>query len=310
MRSKVDNPGQTLTTSIDVDFGTTWFGAQYQRPDAVGATSIAADGFLATVPYSLLFSRVAITGSQQKNLFDRLPSPFKTDWGETEAVRWTNPVAQSLLPFLPEDPPRNSIGFNSAIKFDFDPSNGIDADKLDFETLAMRELLRVFGFVSNVGARELSPAPQQGPLGPIIALPSVLDIYRFRPGVTMETFTTAPRVLRAGGEQVFFTGDLELPLSTARPDGTGGDGRTADHWKDDELTGQYIGVMDPIYVPGERGGLTANDLTALSYFSFRLRPDAQVMEVLSVDDNSREQTLPLSTALIVNRFTPARAVQR
>ncbi|MGH9851135.1 MAG: IPT/TIG domain-containing protein, partial [Blastocatellia bacterium] len=31
------------------------------------------------------------------------------------------------------------------------------------------------------------------------------------------------------------------------------------------------------------------------------------MEVLSVDDNSREQILPLSSAMIVNRFTPARA---
>lgn len=306
LRSRTYIPGETFTVQIDVDFGLTWFGAPYQAPSTVGVTSIGRDGIVAVQPFPDMFSGKALAGSQQRAIFQALPFPIKTEFGDTVALRWTDPVFQSLLSGH-EAQPRFAIGFNSALRFDFDPSNGIDADKVDFETLTMRELLRVFSFVSNVGARELNPAPQSSPLGPITALPSVLDIYRFRPGVTMETFTTAPRALRAGGEQVFFTGDLELPLSTARPNGTGGDGRTADHWKDDELTGQYIGIMDPTYAPGERGGLTANDLTALSYFSFRLRPDAQVTEILSVDDNSREQTLPSSTTLIVNRFTPARA---
>lgn len=307
IRSKPFSPGETFIVYVDVDFGSAWFGTPYQSPGPVGATSIGLDGIVAVWPFSEMFSRKALGGSQQQAIFQALPFPIKTEFGETVALRWTDPVTLSLFSSRLENQPRFAIGFNSAIRFDFDQSNGIDADKVDFETLVTRELLRVFGFVSEVGARELRPAPLASALGPLTAVPSVVDLYRFRPGVTMETFTTAPRVLRAGGEQVFFTGDLELPLSTARPDGTGGDGRTADHWKDDELTGQYLGIMDPTYAPGERGGLSANDLTALSYFSFRIRPDAQVMEVLSVDDNSREQTLPPSTTLYVNRFTPPRA---
>lgn len=122
----------------------------------------------------------------------------------------------------------------------------------------------------------------------------------------MENFNAATRVQRSGGEQIFFTGDAELPLSTARADGSGGDGRAAAHWQDDELTGQYIGIMDPTLAPGLRGGITANDLLALSYFTHSIRPGAEVMEALSHDDNSREETLAANGALVVNRFTPSR----
>jgi uncharacterized protein (TIGR03437 family) len=65
--------------------------------------------------------------------------------------------------------------------------------------------------------------------------------------------------------------------------------------------------MDPTYAPGERGGITAIDLTALGYFTYRVKPDTTVLEILAVDDNSREQSLPMDTALLVNRVTPARA---
>jgi hypothetical protein len=64
--------------------------------------------------------------------------------------------------------------------------------------------------------------------------------------------------------------------------------------------------VDPTLAPGERGGITANDLAALGYFAYQIKPDAPVLEVLSVDDNSREQLLPANTHWLVNRVTPAR----
>lgn len=119
-------------------------------------------------------------------------------------------------------------------------------------------------------------------------------------------FGTAVRAQLSGGDQVFFAGGQALQLSTGRPDGMGGDGRPAGHWKDDELTGQYIGIMDPTYTPGERGGITANDLAALDYFGYAIVQQSPVIEVLSNDDNSREETLSLDGAMAVTRLLPGR----
>lgn len=306
LKANLYTPPSSPITAVEVDFGPSWFGVPYQTSSQIGVTAIAPDGIVAVAPFDIIFSGVS-DSLQQIAVHNALPFPIKTDFGETVSLSWTYPVFQSLFPGSPISPQQDSaIGFNSTIKFDFDPNDGIDADKLDFEAAVTREMARVMGFISNVGDRELNPAPQPGPLGPITADPAVLDLYRFRPGVTMENFTDVTRVLRSGGEQIFFTGDAELPLSTGRPDGTGGDGRPAGHWKDDELTGQYIGIMDPTLSPGLRAGITANDLIALGYFGIGIRSGTDVMEVLSHDDNSREETLPPAGALVVNRFTPSR----
>ncbi len=305
LQSRLINPDQNFSVNVSVDFGATYFGTPYSSPNTIGASVVEFFGLIALTPFPEIFGNSSVT-PQQIATHSALPFPVNTEFGETVSLRWTEAVHRTLGGDIPSRL-QHAIAFNSAIKFDFDPSDGIEADKLDFEALVLRELGRVMGFVSEVGERELNPAiyPYR-PLGPITAFPSVWDIYRFRPGVTMENFTDAIRVQRSGGEQIFFTGDAELPMSTARSDGSGGDGRPAGHWKDDALTGQYVGIMDPTYAPGERGGITANDLLALGYFGYRIRSGTEVMEVLSHDDNSREETLPPAGALVVNRFTPSR----
>ena len=60
-----------------------------------------------------------------------------------------------------------------------------------------------------------------------------------------------------------------MPLSTGRPDGTGGDGRQASHWKDDGLTAKYIGVMDPTIGYGEQHSITDNDIDVLYGIGYR-----------------------------------------
>ncbi len=100
--------------------------------------------------------------------------------------------------------------------------------------------------------------------------PTLWDLFRFRSGVSPDSISTGVRVQSSGGDQVFYVGTTPLPLSTGRPDGSGGDGRPAAHWKDNALTGQYLGIMDPTFAPGERGVITSNDLLALSYFSHKL----------------------------------------
>jgi uncharacterized protein (TIGR03437 family) len=291
---------------VAVDFGNEWFGAPYQSTSIISLNELQRAGFfpISTEIYEDMVARVS--DPQQALIYKALPIPIKSEQGDAGLVLWTAPVEQALLLLSTGRSGRQAFGFNAATKFDFDPSDGIDADKLDFEAAVWRELGRLFGFNSRVGASELDPTPLLSRDGPMSTVLQVVDLYRFRPGVTMETFTAAPRVLRSGGEQVFFTGDLELPLSTGRPDGTGGDGRPSGSWKDDELTGQYLGIMDPTLAPGVRGGITANDLTAFRYFTYAISPGTDVMEVVSNDDNSREETLAAGGALLVNRFTPAR----
>ncbi len=305
-QSRMSDPSDSPTVEVDVDFGDEWFGVPYQSASIISLNELQRAGFFPITTDIYDFMGMRATDPQQALIYKALPLPIKTEQGDAGLVLWTSPVEQALFLFSTGRSGRQAIGFNAATKFDFDPSNGIDADKLDFEAAVGRELGRLFGFNSRVGASELDPTPLPSRDGPMSTVLQVVDLYRFRPGVTMETFAAAPRVLRSGGEQIFFTGDLELPLSTGRPDGTGGDGRPAGSWKDDELTGQYLGIMDPTLTPGLRGGITANDLTVFRYFTYAITPGTDVVDVLSNDDNSREETLAANGSLLVNRFTPAR----
>ncbi len=142
-----------------------------------------------------------------------------------------------------------AIGFNSAIKFDFNAADGIDADKLDFEAAALHEIGHALGFYSSVGVSSS-------------VRPSVWDFFRLRPDMDMAAFGTAERILTAGGMQAFLAGREPLALSTGNPQATIGDRRQASHWKDDLLNnGNYIGIMDPT---GELPGITMRSLRMTS----------------------------------------------
>jgi uncharacterized protein (TIGR03437 family) len=287
--------------TVRVDFGPTLFGGQFPSPGTVVTTSTP----LIPTGYNGLSGLLqnATFDSRQRALYDAFPlEVLPTDKGLAQTVQLPSSLVNVLQPAVIRGNSFN-IGFNSNNRFDFDSSDGIDADKLDFEALVLREVGRAMGFSTSVGDAEVrfETQPNAFPQGE-----TIWDVFRFRDRASLADFGTAERAQLSGGEQVFFAGGDALPLSTGRPDGKGGDGRPAGHWKDDELTGQYIGIMDPTYAPGERGGITANDLAALDYFGYAIVSTSPVMEVLSNDDNSREETLSLDGALAVTRFQPGR----
>ncbi|HXG93227.1 MAG TPA: NF038122 family metalloprotease [Blastocatellia bacterium] len=252
-----------ISIIIDVDFGPTRFGQAY--PEGVlGSTSTQT--LFNSSGYVSLRSRLiaAATDTQKSSLYNSLPSPsMATDIGSTQTMG----VPSATLRMIGEIPavanpsaepgfgPVPSIGFNSAFAFDFDPSNGIDSDKIDFDAVATHEIGHALGFTSRVGSG--------------LSL-SVWDFFRFRPGIALDGFTNTQRVLSVGGDHVFFAGAQSLALSTGGPSGSGGDGRQASHWKDDSLSGQYIGIMDPSLGRGFRATITPNDLAVLDAMGYRI----------------------------------------
>ncbi|MEK6303383.1 MAG: NF038122 family metalloprotease [Acidobacteriota bacterium] len=264
---------QTVATIvIDVDFGPTLFGNQFDS-DVVAATDAQVLGGNCLYPAVRAALISGPHAPEQKSLYAALPpEAVPTDSGEFAGLTSSSAVLRALDVINPAAQPDDelsdfgpppAIGFNSTFKFEFEPDDGIEPDKLDFEAIALHEIAHVLGFISFAGQQEMNPSVEMEP--------SISDLFRMRPDSINSGFTAAPRVLSSGGEQSFYAGGPKLALSTGRPDGTGGDGRQPSHWKDSRLTGKYIGVMDPTIGRGEHQFMTDEDVSVLEAIGYRAK---------------------------------------
>lgn len=258
--AQIKNP---ISIIIDVDYGPTRFGQTYPS-GVLGSTSTPSYRLSFDLMRSRLLSSASSTA--ETDLYNALPTgTINTDIGALSNVHAVGALVRALG-VLPADAASTDaapgIGFNSNFSFDFDPSDGIASGKTDFDAVAVHEMGHALGFISNVGA--------YGTTATSSSAVTAWDIFRFRPGTTTATFTSAQRIMTVDGEHRFFDGRPELPCSTGGPSGTGGDRRQASHWKDDSLIGNYIGIMDPTLASGVRKVMTANDLQMLETIGYTI----------------------------------------
>jgi hypothetical protein len=161
-----------------------------------------------------------------------------------------------------------TISFSSNFSFDFDNTNGVDFFKVDFETAAAHEIAHALGFDSIV---DVIDSTTTADFPEVLLYP--LDLFRFGSGVGKDPsnalqFTTFPRELVPGNPAHFDDTLVFYAMAT----GLSGDGNQASHWKDDALTGQFIGIMDPTLNFGTGYNPTAADARALDLIGYHVAP--------------------------------------
>ena len=156
-----------------------------------------------------------------------------------------------------------TITFNSGFSFDYDNSNGVSPNAVDFETVATHEIAHALGFVSVVD--EINA-------GETLVDPNPLDLYRFGGRVNAATFGPAQRELRPGVGAAFSDANVSYNLSTGvtSSEFPNTDGNQASHWEADEITRQYIGIMDPTLSAGMVSPITSADLRAFDLIGYDL----------------------------------------
>ena len=149
-----------------------------------------------------------------------------------------------------------AIAMNRDTNWDFDPSDGISEGAFDFVGVASHEIGHALGFLSKADViDELSDSfPTEDEFRNIGAL----DLFRF----STDSFAFGEGVVdvTADKRDKYFSVDGGItPIADFSTGIFNGDGRQAQHWKDNDFTGNYLGVMDPTFVPGELQGLTDLD---------------------------------------------------
>jgi uncharacterized repeat protein (TIGR01451 family) len=203
--------------------------------------------------------------------------PYLDDNGDANntTIRVTRANAKALGLLPPEAPGLDaSISFSSDFNWDFDPSDGVQANHFNFVFVAAHEIGHMLGFTSGVDILDGNSPPRRGPFDEHqFTFVSPADVYRF----SSDSVDEGAGIIdwSADNRAKFFSidgGASDLgEFSRGR---TFGDGQQASHWKDD----RGLGIMDPTAAPGEVSTITTLDTQLFDVIGWDLETVADPVE--------------------------------
>lgn len=161
------------------------------------------------------------------------------------------------------------VTFSSDFAFDFDKSDGVANDKIDFFGVAVHEIGHALGFTSGVDTSDNIDNNLGSPQNlDNFAVFSALDLFRY----SDESVALNSNVLdlRPGADSYFSIDGGATSLGHFSTGVHGGDGNQASHWKD----GENLGILDPTFAFGEVGNVSALDLTGFDVIGWDLAANA------------------------------------
>ena len=215
---------------------------------------------------SMLLNR---TSQNPDGAFSAKPYLDQNGSGNNTTLYFTTANGKALGLLAPHSKKNDAtIEFNSDFKFDFNPKDGVDADKYDFVGVATHELGHALGFVSGVDDLDAADAPDEDVEG----LMTPLDLFRFSHRSTQ--LKPGLRDWTDDGEVKYFSLDGGATVLGAMAGGSRfGDGDQASHWKEVVGGGAVTGIMNPSLLIGAPEFITDADVSAFTAIGYNPVPE-------------------------------------
>ena len=268
----------TFNSYVYMDYDLFWLGLYFDQSSTFDAQAVWSMPLSSSVP-ALMNLTLENGGSIVPYLDDDGSdnnSLVVATTANTKAILPRDFLEFELPEILEPDFLDAAIIFSDSLPFDYDPSDGIDAGKIDFVGTAVHEMGHALGFISGVDILDqFSPPNVTDAYSEDEFLMSPLDFFRY----SEDSAALGVLDWTADKRDKYLSIDGGLTAVAAFATGNDhGDGNQASHWKFRRKN--KIGIMDPAAHTGEAGLVTSADLIALDVIGWNAVPEPSALLLL------------------------------